>query len=103
MLAELLVPPDLGLDQLSVEVTADPLPAVSSLLRVREAIKLGRRAASLQALGQRTARARWFECADAWTALGDHRRAELAQQYASSKSARRPLIAERVAAAISAA
>ena len=102
--AELLVPPDLTLDQLIVEVTNDPLPTSSSLDTIRRAIDLGRRAASLETLHSPQAPDAWQACAAAWTALDDPRRAQLARQHSTSSARVRPAsIAERVAHAIGAA
>jgi hypothetical protein len=81
--ARLLVP---GHDsrELLVDLTVDPgAPAPSAArLGFEAALAAGRRAARAQRLGQRgTAIAGWRECAQAWSAVGDDRRAEMAAEY----------------------
>lgn len=102
--AELLVPPDLTVDQLVVELTNDPLPAAPTLSRIRQAIDLGRRAASLEALRSPHASEAWHACAAAWTALDDPRRAQLARRHSTGpRRSRRAAIAEHVARSVGAA
>jgi hypothetical protein len=82
--ARLLVP-DEASDGLLVDLTVDPgSPAPSAdLLGFGAALAAGRRAARAQRLGQRgTAIAGWRECAQAWSAVGDDRRAAMAAEYA---------------------
>jgi hypothetical protein len=94
--AELLVPPDLTLEQLVVEVTSDALPVTSALEQIRRAIDLGRRAATLEALRSPRASDAWQSCANAWAALADPRRAQLALDHIGAERARPASIAERV-------
>jgi hypothetical protein len=94
--AELLVPPDLTLNQLVVEVTSDALPITSTLEQIRRAIDLGRRASTLEALRSPRASNAWHACATAWTALDDPRRAQLASSHIGADRTRSASIAERV-------
>jgi hypothetical protein len=94
--AELLVPPDLTLEQLVVEMTKDALPVTSTLEQIRRAIDLGRRAATLEALRSPRASDAWQSCAIAWSALGDPRRAQLALDHFGIGRSRSASIAERV-------
>ena len=101
--AELLVPPDLTLEQLVVEVTGDALPVTSTLEQIRRAIDLGRRAATLEALRSPRASEAWQACARAWSALDDPRRAQIASGHIGAQRARPASIAERVEQTIDAA
>jgi hypothetical protein len=98
--AELLVPPDLTLEQLVVEVTSDALPVTSTLGQIRRAIDLGRRASTLEALRSPRASDAWHACATAWSALDDPRRAQLASSHIGAERARSTSIAERVGSLI---
>jgi hypothetical protein len=82
--ARLLVPGEES-DELLVDLTVDPgAPAPSAArLGLEIALTAGRRAARAQRLGQRgTAIAGWRDCAQAWSAVGDDRRAAMAAEYA---------------------
>lgn len=99
--AELLVPPDVTLEQLVVEVTSDALPVTSTLEQIRRAIDLGRRAATLDALRSPRASDAWQACASAWSALDDPRRAQLASAHVGAGRTRAPSTAERLWSALS--
>ena len=83
--AELVVPPDLVVDDLVVEIVdAHAIDRVAvGADAIRAAVRAGREAARSERLGD-TARARqqWRTCADLWTRAGDDSRASLARAYA---------------------
>lgn len=92
-MAELVVGPDVSIDELEVQVlddhqlvhaTVDPLGAI------RAAVRAGRAAASAErAQDLAEAELRWMDCADAWTNAGDDTRARLAAMRASPSYVRR--------------
>jgi len=100
VVAEVIVPPDLTLADMEVDITAAPLPVpASSLARVTRAVQLGRDAVALHVVGQwQRSRTRWAECARAWRELGDTTRAQIAARYADGENEpqRGPTLAERV-------
>ena len=92
-MAELVVGPEVSIDELEVQVldgqelvdaTVDPLRVI------REAVRAGRAAASAErAQDLPEAELRWMDCADAWAAAGDDTRARLAAMRASPSYVRR--------------
>ena len=100
VMAEVIVPPDLTLADMEVDITAAPLPVpASSLARVTRAVQLGRDAVALHVVGQwQRSRTRWVECARAWRELGDTTRAQIAARYADGEyePQRGATLAERV-------
>ncbi|MEI7992939.1 MAG: hypothetical protein WCH93_10995 [Actinomycetota bacterium] len=98
--AEAVIPTDLVLEQLTIEVTDKPLPAsTSALVRTREAIRLAREAADAMSSGNRLgARELWRASATVWDELGDRERAAIARDYATSgmKQDRESMLADEV-------
>jgi hypothetical protein len=101
----LLVPPA-DSAELLVDLAVDPAAPAPSLARLGldSALAAGRRAARAQRLGQRaTAIAGWRECAQAWSGVGDDRRAAMATEYAELVLAQAvppatdPLVSDRLA------
>jgi hypothetical protein len=83
-IAEALLPSDLTLSEVELELTQDPLPPTNSTIQqTMDAIRLGRSAVrkSLLARGV-TPVSLWLECADLWEQLGDVSRAKQARRYA---------------------
>jgi len=97
--AEALIPTDLGLADIALEITPTPLPTESMLVRTREAIRLGRDAVLTSARGNafRT-RELWRLTAAAWEEVGDETRSRLAREYSmqSPKSRRSNSLAEQM-------
>jgi len=97
--AEALIPTDLGLADIALEITTTPLPTESMLVRTREAIRLGRDAVLASARGNafRT-RELWRLTAAAWEEVGDETRSRLAREYSmqSPKSRRSNSLAEQM-------
>jgi hypothetical protein len=84
--AEAILPPDMALHQVQLELTRDPLPASNSTIaQTMEAIRLGRAAVrkSLVPYGSNPSDL-WLQCADAWERLGDLSRAKRSRRYADS-------------------
>jgi hypothetical protein len=99
--ADLIVPPDLGLGHLQVDVTDDPLPARSKLEATRRAIRLGRAAVAYEVVHHRRTAEAWRRCAEAWRELGDPRRATLAERRASRpQPGRRAFLADEMHVAL---
>ncbi len=95
--ADAIVPPDLGLHQLNIDVTDDPLPARTKLEATRRAIRLGRKAVAFEVVRHHRASGTWLRCAAAWRELGDARRAALAEQRAEQpQPGRRAFVADEI-------
>jgi hypothetical protein len=83
-IAEALLPSDLTLSEVELELTQEPLPPTNSTIhQTMDAIRLGRSAVrkSLLARGV-TPVSLWLECADLWEQLGDVSRAKQSRRYA---------------------
>ena len=83
-IAEALVPTDVMLKELDLQLIRTPLPSSHSTIdQVMAAINLGR-AAVRRSLVRRTEQSfrLWMQCADAWLLLGDEQRATQARRYA---------------------
>lgn len=88
--AEALIPPDLDVTDIVIEITRDPLPSETAMVRTREAIHLGREAVLAGARNKAfRARELWRLAARAWEELGDTTRARLAQQYSMDRQKER--------------
>lgn len=102
--ADALVPPDVSLRELRVDLTTEPLPVGgSSLQRMKHAVGLGRRAVEAHVVGRDDwSRQRWAECSQAWRELGDDTRAAVAARYANGAYdlRRNPTVSERVEAVL---
>lgn len=102
--AEALIPPDLGVDELAIDAI-DGLAGGDPTTRgeqVRAAVALGRLAVHATLMHQRDAQELWLRCADAWESLDDTRRADRARNYASGQIevTRVNTLADRVRAVI---
>jgi hypothetical protein len=99
-IAEALIPSELSAD----DVTVDLLDGEASLSpgtraeQVRAAVELGRQAVEASVDRNADAPRVWQQCADAWEAIGDGRRAERAHAYAEGylEVTRRESLADRV-------
>ncbi len=90
--ADAVVPTGLGLDDLRIDRTDHPLPGpggpVDLTVRAR---MLGRAAAGQAAVGNKARAAElWSTCADAWSALGDDVRADMARRRVDTPFQGRP-------------
>ena len=100
--AETVVPPDLGIDDLELDTIAgdgsDDLASRTTAERVRAAVDLGRMAVAAATARRRDARELWRRCAEAWSELGDDRRARRAMAYADGELevTRRETLTDRV-------
>lgn len=107
--AELVIPPDVDDQDLVVQIvetddTAAPVKKPTEL--IREAVRIGRDAARSSRLGDSVVSgALWHRCAELWSSVGDHERAELARSLAIASvhtAAGRPYLADQVADTLSA-
>lgn len=100
--AETVVPPDLGVGDLVLDTVAaidtGGVTPGTSVERVRAAVDLGRMAVAAAVARRREARELWRRCAEAWTELGDERRALRAMAYAHGdlEVTRRETLTDRV-------
>lgn len=87
-----------ALADLDIEVTDEPVRGSGHRLSaIAHAVALGREAAVRMVNDRRAALRLWESCAQAWEAVDDERRAELARRYAfSGGTGRRPFLAERI-------
>lgn len=104
--AETVVPPDLDVGDLVLDTVAaidtGGVTPGTSVERVRAAVDLGRMAVAAAVGRRRDARELWRRCADAWTELGDERRALRAMAYAHGdlEVTRRETLTDRVREAV---
>jgi hypothetical protein len=99
--AETIVPPDLGVGDIVVDTPPDGEAtdaSASSTERVMAAVDLGRQAVAATVSRRGDAATLWRRCADAWSALGDDRRARRALAYADGRAevTRRETVADLV-------
>ena len=89
--ALVLVPTALRPIDIVADITLQPERAWTSpvLLRVEQAVDLGKHACRAERLQDTAAWDRWQDCADKWTEVGDHRRAQTARANAQGAQDRR--------------
>lgn len=83
--AELLVPPHVERTDGALTVTDRPFPlSPHGIDAVAHAVRAGRQAVDLEAIGQRNRAAdAWKRCAGLWERLGDHDRSRAARRFAA--------------------
>jgi hypothetical protein len=99
-IAEALIPSEFGVGDVSVDLLdgETALTPGTRAEQVRAAVELGRQAVGASVGRGAVASDLWQQCADAWEAIGDGRRAERARAYAEGflEVTRRELLADMV-------